>query len=154
KRLENVPIFIPVANGGMGTVVRAGTLMGSMSAKMHRYYLRKALEVKLKRSMAAGESTHHIVPIESIREGADKCRQLFAKFKLDIDKEYNGVFLPATKNSPNPRGSIVHATLDNPTYYKKVAKSLNEAKTQADALERLRKIRKTLLDGTFYDAVL
>ncbi|MBK9263146.1 MAG: AHH domain-containing protein [Polyangiaceae bacterium] len=117
--------------------------------------MKKALEnsvFKFKRK--AGESTHHIVPIESNVEGAERCRKLLDKLKLNIDEEYNGVFLPMYKNSPNPGGAIVHATLDNPVYYKKVLDSLRKATSQADAIRRLRRIRETLLDGTFYHANL
>ena len=152
-RLGNIPIFLPIANGGGGAFIRVGTLVGSVSAKAHRYRLRKALEEKLGRVMATGESTHHIVALD--HELAIKSREILAKFGIDIDDAVNGVFLPAFKKSPNPKGSIVHATLANKkVYYEKVEKALKQAKTPAQAVEQLRKIRKALLDGTFYDAVL
>jgi len=88
-------------------------------------------------------------------ELAAESRKKLAQFSIDIDDVANGVFLPAFKKSPNPKGSIVHATLANKRlYYEKVEEALDKAKTPAQAIEQLRKIRKALLDGTFYDAVL
>jgi hypothetical protein len=155
KRLENIPIFIPAATAGGGAFIRAGEIIGSISAKAHRYRLTKALENSVfKFKKLLGEAAHHIVPLESQRKGAQRCRDLFAKFKLDIDAEYNGVFLPLYKKSPNPSGAIVHATLDNEIYYTKVARALEDAKSQADAIQILHRIRETLRNGTFYDAFL
>ncbi len=115
--------------------------------------MRTALEFKLKRAMAAGESTHHIVALE--HKWAAGARKKLADFDIHIDDVANGVFLPAFLKSPNPKGSIVHATLaNNKLYYVIVENALEKAKTPAQALEQLRKIRKALLDGTFYNAVL
>lgn len=151
KRLENIPIFIPGAAGGVGAFMRAGKIVTSVSAKVHRYRLRKALEKALGRKRASGESTHHIVALED--DDAEVARGVLKRFNIDIDDAVNGVFLPASKKSPNPMGSIVHATLRNGKYYKKVNIYLKEAKTKADVIKRLKKIRETLLDGTFYDAI-
>ncbi len=152
-RLGEIKIFLPIATNGGGAFIRVSSLLGSVSAKAHRYRLRIALEAKLKRAMAAGESTHHIVAIE--HELAAESRRILAKFGIGIDDAINGVFLPAFLKSPNPKGSIVHATLANKErYYKIVEKELKKAKTPAEAIEQLRKLRKTLLDGTFYNAVL
>ncbi len=151
KRLENVPIFIPVANGGLGTVVRAGTLMGSVTAKMHRYYLEKALKAAkgpLQRLRQPGQSLHHIVAHSDGR--AKVARDILAKFKIDIDEAWNGLFLPATKNSPNPTGSVVHSVLHTHDYYFKITRYLRNAKTQQDAIRRLTRIRETLENGTFF----
>jgi hypothetical protein len=151
-RLGEIPIFLPIAAGGGGAFIRIGKLIGSASARAHRYALRAALEAKLGRAMATGESTHHIVALE--HELAALSRKKLAKFGIHIDDAINGVFLPAFLKSPNHKGSIVHATLANKKlYYEKVEKALDKATTKAEIIEQLRKIRKALLDGSFYDAV-
>lgn len=150
KRLENLPIFIPVANGGLGTVVRAGMLLGSPSAKMHRYYLEKALKAAkgpLQRIRQAGQSLHHIVAHSDGR--AAKAREILAKFKIDIDEAWNGVFLPATKNSPNPTGAAVHSVVHTTEYYFKVERRLEKAKSRKKVIQELLKIRDELENGTF-----
>ncbi|HRI72003.1 MAG TPA: AHH domain-containing protein [Polyangium sp.] len=103
---------------------------------------------------APGESTHHIVAHSSEVDGAELCRELFARFKLKMNGEYNGAFLPMNKNAPNPNGALVHATLDNKVYYAKLAKALGDAKTQAEAIQKLHRIREALRKGTFYHADL
>jgi hypothetical protein len=156
SRLENIPIFIPGAIGGAGGMVRIGKVVNASKkalSKAHVRALEKALELA-GWEKKAGESTHHIVAHSSEVEGAEKCRELFANFKLDINKEYNGVFLPWTKNSPNPAGALVHQTLDNPVYYRTLARALGKAKTQKQAINMLKRVRETLLDGTFYHANL
>ncbi len=134
----------------MGTVVRAGTLMGSMSAKMHRYYLEKALRLApgpLQRIRQAGQSLHHIVAHGDGR--AKVARDILAKFKIDIDEAWNGVFLPATKNSLNPKGSVVHSMVHTDEYYFTVERLLKKAKSRKEVTQMLLKIREALENGTF-----
>ncbi|HRI70537.1 MAG TPA: AHH domain-containing protein, partial [Polyangium sp.] len=148
KRLENVPIFIPVANGGMGTVVRAGTFMGSVSAKMHRYYLENALKKPpFNVFRKAGQALHHIVAHGDHR--AAGARKKLASLKIDIDEAWNGVFLPATPKSPNPTGAIVHSMLHTDEYYFTVERLLQKAKSRKEGIQVLRKIRESLENGTF-----
>ncbi|HRI71094.1 MAG TPA: AHH domain-containing protein [Polyangium sp.] len=93
------------------------------------------------------DETHHIVA-----HGAEKAkgaRDILAKFGIDIDNPANGVYLPATKNSPNPNGSIVHSVLHTDKYYEKVELLLDNAKTQKDAIQTLQKIQRMLENGTF-----
>ncbi|MBK9262150.1 MAG: AHH domain-containing protein [Polyangiaceae bacterium] len=85
---------------------------------------------------------------------AKKARKLLEEFGIDIDHPANGVFLPATKGSPNPNGSIVHKILgNNKEYYRKVENYLGKSTSHADALQRLRRIGETLKDGTFFHAI-
>jgi hypothetical protein len=154
KRLEDIPIFIPGAVSGPGGMVRIGKVINASKkalSKINARALEKALEAAgfVKK---AGESTHHMVAHSSIVEGAERCRELFATFKLEMNAEYNGAFLPWTTKSPNPNGALVHQLLDNPDYYRKLAELLGKAKSQSDAIHRLKRIRETLLNGTFYHA--
>ena len=55
----------------------------------------------------AGESLHHMIAHGDDR--ADFARGILEKFKINVDDAWNGVFLPATSKSPNPKGSIVHS---------------------------------------------
>ena len=157
KRLENLPIFIPGAAGGVGFVMKAGRAAKSMS-QYNAKILETAmfLEAKiLKKDLVklATDQTHHIVA--QAAEKAKFARAKLAEFGININHPANGVFLPATLTSPNPKGSIVHAILsNNNAYYKKVEKLLGDCKSQAEALQVLRRIGETLEDGTFFHANL
>jgi hypothetical protein len=59
----------------------------------------------------------------------------------------NGVFLPATRKSPNSTGAAVHSTLHTKEYYKIVNQMLEKAKSKADAEGILRRIHHSLLAG-------
>jgi hypothetical protein len=48
---------------------------------------------------------------------------------------------------------MVHSKLHTNEYYRKVNKYLGEAISHADAVKRLKRIRETLLDGTFHNAI-
>jgi hypothetical protein len=97
----------------------------------------------------ATDETHHIVASGSKR--AKGAREILETWGIDIDDPANGVFLPANLASPNPKGSIVHKTLgNNIKYYKKVEEYLDLATSQADAIQRLRRIGETLENGTFW----
>ena len=129
--------------------------MGSMSAKMHRYYLEKALRLAkgpLQRLRQPGQALHHIVAHGDGR--AKVARDILAKFKIDIDEAYNGVFLPATKNSPNPTGSVVHSVVHTDAYYFKVEDFLGRAKSRKQVIQNLQRIRETLENGTIVNAHL
>lgn len=103
----------------------------------------------------ATDETHHIVPHGSTRRDAQKCREILAKFDIDIDHPANGVFLPANKSSPNPNGAIVHKILGtNDMYYGKMLDFLEKYTSQADAIRRLRRVGETLKNGTFFNAPL
>jgi hypothetical protein len=153
KRLENIPIFIPAATGGLGGVVRVGKVVSSISARMHRYYLEKAMKLPpFNRFRQSGESLHHMVAHGDDR--AKRARDILDKFKIHIDEGWNGVYLPATKNSPNPNGSVVHSMVHSDKYYAKVENFLNQATSRKDAIRRLQRIRETLENGTFFDVHL
>ena len=155
KRLENLPIFIPGAVNGMGAYIKAGQAIKSISqynARMletamfaEAFVLKKAL------TKLATDQTHHIVA--QAAEKAKGARDILAKFGININHPANGVFLPGTKLAPNPRGAIVHAILaNNLIYYKKVEIALQACKSQAEVLQVLRRLGKTLEDGTFFHA--
>jgi hypothetical protein len=150
-RLGEIPIFLPVGMSG-GGIVKAGTLLKNIAGRAHRRALEKALAalpVPILRE--AGKSLHHIVAWDDRR--AKGARELLDKFKINIDEAINGVFLPATLKSPNPKGAMVHSTLHTDDYYLTVERYLQKAKSRDDAIRRLTKIRETLLDGTFHHAI-
>ncbi len=101
----------------------------------------------------ATDQTHHIVA--QAAEKAAVARAKLAEFGININHPANGVFLPGTLKSPNPKGSIVHAILsNNKAYYKTVEKALDGCKSKAEVLDVLRQLGKTLEDGTFFHANL
>lgn len=150
-RLGEIPIFLPVGVGP-GGFMPIGKLIGGMSARAHRYALEAAMKLPpFNMTRQAGQALHHIVGLAD--EEAELARRILKKFKVHIDEAYNGVYLPASTKSPNPMGSMVHSKLHTKEYYRKVNKFLGVAKSRQDVIERLERIRKTLLDGTFHDAI-
>ncbi len=150
KRLENVPIFIPAATGGVGTYVTVGQIIKAARTSASKKLADAMKTAGIKRP--DGTDAHHIVAIG--HRLAQESRDILAKFGVKLDQAENGVFLPSNLKSPNPKGAIVHATLANKyAYYDKVNSYLRKAQSQKELLTRLHQIRKTLLDGTFYDAI-
>lgn len=151
KRLENIPIFIPGAAGGLGGAIRVGEVIGSISARAHRKLLEDALKYAkdplVRRVRQAGESLHHIVAHTEAR--ADRARKILDKFKINVDEAWNGVFLPATLKSPNATGAAVHSVVHTTAYCDTVTTLLKAAKTRKDAIRILQEIRKALENGTF-----
>ena len=159
SRLKNIPIFIPGAAGGIGGAVRVGNLLKNLS----RYHARRLERAMFKEADDLGkplvklatDETHHIVPPGRNLPDAEACRNILAKFGVDVDHAANGVFLPANLSSPNPGGAIVHKILgNNKKYYEKVRESLEKATSQAELLRRLERIGETLKNGTFFHAPL
>jgi hypothetical protein len=156
-RVGDIPIFIPGAAGGAGGFMRAGNVLKVLS----RYHSRRLEKAMFAEAQATGKTltklatdqTHHIAA-----HGSDKAkgaRKILDKFGIDVDHPANGVFLPGSKGSPNPKGSIVHAILGNNTkYYETVEKFLEKSTSQADALRRLRKLGELLENGTFFNVHL
>ena len=155
KRLEDLPIFIPGAAGGVGFVMKAGRAAKSMA----RYNTRMLEEAMFEEARILGKAlkklasdeTHHIVA--QAAKKAQGARDILAKFGININHPANGVFLPGSKLALNPNGAIVHAILANNTkYYERVEEALGRAKSTDDALRILRRIGETLADGTFFHA--
>ena len=156
-RLGDIPIFIPGAANGLGGFMRARHVLKALS-RFHSRRLEAAMfeEAKLLKKpleKLATDETHHIVAHGS--EKAKRAREILEKFGIDIDNPANGVFLPGSKSAPNPKGSIVHATLANKkAYYDTVQAFLEKATSQADAIRRLRKLGELLENGTFFNVTL
>lgn len=148
KRLENIPIFIPGAAGGMGAATTVAIVL-----KVVRQSPARILHLAMKAAgmeRAAGTATHHMVAHG--HEWAKPARKILAQFGVTINEAVNGVYLPQFLKSPNPNGAIVHATLaNNAKYYEKVNKFLEGAASKADLIKRLERIRETLLNGKFFD---
>ena len=68
------------------------------------------------------------------------------KFKIGINHEANGVFLPTTKGVTN---STYHPSMHTDIYYGKVERMLNRATSREEAIAILKEIAKALTDGTF-----
>jgi hypothetical protein len=159
SRLKNIPIFIPGAAGGAGGFMRVGNVLKALS-KYHSRRLEAAMKAEAELMgkpfvKLATDETHHIVAHTSNRPFAIECRRILEKFGIDVDHAANGVFLPATKSSPNPKGSIVHKILGtNDAYYRKMHEYLEDATSAADVLQRLRRIGEALEKGTFFNAPL
>ena len=92
-----------------------------------------------------GAAAHHIVAGNAKR--AADARDVLRRFGIGINDAVNGVFLPATRTSPNPTGAAVHSTLHTKRYYETVDKMLRPAKTRAEVEAILREIGRILLTG-------
>lgn len=150
SRLENIPIFLPLANGGAGAVITIGKVINAARRGSSTKLANALIAANIKRP--AGTDAHHIVALG--HKLAIRSREILAKFGVKLDEAVNGVFLPSNLKSPNPNGAIVHATLGNKRlYYEKVEAFLEQAKSKNDLIKRLAKIRETLENGTFYDAI-
>lgn len=146
SRIGNIPVFIPGAIGG-GAFMKASTLAKVVRKAWSSERLGKAL-IKAGKVRLDGHEAHHIVAGGS--ELAEKARKVLVKFGIKLDDAVNGVFLPATKASPNPLGSQVHRPLSSmKAYYEKVNDALKDVKTKKDVIAELENIAKQLTDGTF-----
>jgi hypothetical protein len=132
-------------------VQRAGTTTAALAARSavarscgSPRALARALE-KAGHTRPKGAAVHHIVAANA--KNAKPARKLLRKFGIGLDDAVNGVFLPATRKSPNSTGAAVHSTLHTKEYYKIVNQMLEKAKSKADAEGILRRIHHSLLAG-------
>lgn len=95
-----------------------------------------------------GHRGHHIAPENDGRfPECDDIRDILKNFNLDIQQEYNGVWLRDTAKVPGPEA--VHATLHTRAYYRKVLTALQKATNAEQAKDILRTIKADLLTNTF-----
>jgi hypothetical protein len=145
-RLRNIPVFIPGAAGGLGGFVRVAKAAHTATVWSSKR-LAKAL-IRAGKVRPDGADAHHIVA--GGHEWAEPARKVLAKVGIKLDEAVNGVFLPATKNSPNPLGSQVHRPLSNiEAYYKKVNSALEGLTTRKAVEAKLQEIAQQLTNGTF-----
>lgn len=135
-----------VSAGSKGTVAGTSTAAASTSARASAQALARALEAA-GHSRPPGAAAHHIVAGNA--RLADPARKILRKLGIGINEASNGVFLPATRTSPNPTGAAVHSTLHTRVYYRQVNRRLGSATTRAQAERILAEIRQILLDGGF-----
>jgi hypothetical protein len=95
----------------------------------------------------AETAAHHIVAHGA--RGAASSRAVLRRFGVDINDADNGVFLPGNKNSANPGGAAVHASLHSGDYYQAVDDVLAGAQSRQDVTDGLGYIRGQLLGGSF-----
>ena len=127
--------------------MKASTLANVVRKAWSSERLGRAL-VKAGKVRLEGHEAHHIVA--GGHEWAEPAREVLAKFGIKLDNAVNGVFLPATKASPNPVGSQVHRPLSNmKAYYENVNNALKDLKTKKDVIAALEKIAQQLTNGTF-----
>jgi hypothetical protein len=106
--------------------------------------LARALK-KVGYSRPKGSAVHHIVARNA--RDAEPARKVLRRLGIGMDDAANGVFLPATRRSPNPTGATVHSTMHTKDYYKAVNDLLDTAKDKAHAEVLLEQIRESLLAG-------
>lgn len=84
-----------------------------------------------------GVAAHHIVA--GTHRWAARSRQILARWGIDINDAVNGVFLP----------SIVHKSIHNAEYFRRVEALLESAATRDGAIFTLRWIADEILAGRF-----
>ncbi|MBK9262630.1 MAG: AHH domain-containing protein [Polyangiaceae bacterium] len=144
-RLRHIPVFIPGAAGGLGGFVRVAK--ATHTATLWSAWRLAANMKRAKILRPPGWATHHIVAHGDKR--AIAAQKILAKFKIDLDEAVNGVFLPATKKTPNPTGATVHSTLHTNAYFEAVTKELEGLTTKKEVIAKLREIADQLTKGTF-----
>ena len=72
---------------------------------------------------------------------------MLKKFGIGINEAVNGVFLPATRKSPNPAGAVVHSTLHTKRYFEHVNESLGRLGSRSEVEAVLADLQKRLLAG-------
>jgi len=102
---------------------------------------------------ASGSRAGDVAALNIVMRGAKdrwstRARGILRDFDIDIDQADNGVWLPKDNNSPNPRGSAVHASLHTFPYRQWVLESLSAAGSRDHAISILQGLRERLLKGT------
>ncbi len=149
---EGVPTLRPTrpprsSSTGAQVVARAPTAKSAASVtRASRRALARAL-IAAGHMRPRGAAAHHIVAVRA--PAAARARDKLKQLGIGINEAVNGVFLPATRKSPNPTGAAVHTTLHTNKYYQTVNSMLTRATTRAEAEEALRAIAQTLLAGGF-----
>ncbi|GAB4568541.1 MAG: hypothetical protein Tsb0020_22070 [Haliangiales bacterium] len=149
---EGVPTLRPTrppssSSAGAQVVARAPTAKSAASVtRASRRALARAL-IAAGHMRPRGAAAHHIVAVRA--PAAARARDKLKQLGIGINEAVNGVFLPATRKSPNPTRAAVHATLHTNKYYQTVNSMLTRATTRAEAEEALRAIAQTLLAGGF-----
>ncbi|MEM9490683.1 MAG: AHH domain-containing protein [Myxococcota bacterium] len=92
-----------------------------------------------------GAAAHHIVAVKARR--AEPARRVLQRLGIGINDAVNGVFLPATRASPNPTGAAIHSTLHTKRYYDVVNIRLRASRTRAEAEKILHSLGQRLLAG-------
>jgi A nuclease family of the HNH/ENDO VII superfamily with conserved AHH len=96
-----------------------------------------------------GYEAHHIVAGNSKYEAADEGRKILRNFGIRINDPENGVWLPASKKSPNPDGLAVHRPLHSYEYMDAVTEALKMATTKQQAIDILQSIGRALQSGGY-----
>ncbi|MGV3724999.1 MAG: AHH domain-containing protein, partial [Actinomycetota bacterium] len=92
---------------------------------------------------------HHIIPSN---EGPQELRTLLQRLELDINGDFNGVWLPTGKNAPNPTGVMRHDYLTgNQEYFARLRTILLKEPPlkKEQVIEKLRAIAEYLNRGEF-----
>ncbi len=137
----------PPGSSGAGAHVtaRATTARSASSlTKASRRALGRAL-VAAGHTRPKGAAAHHIVAGDASL--AQPARDVLKKFGIGINEAVNGVFLPATRKSPNPTGAAVHSTLHTKRYFEHVNESLGRLGSRAEVEAVLADLQKRLLAG-------
>lgn len=133
-------------SGSRSAAVGTASASAARSVKASPRVLARALE-DAGQSRPLGAAAHHIVAGNA--RLAAPAREVLQKFGIGINDAKNGVFLPATKASPNPTGAAVHSTLHTGSYYANVNVRLMRAKTRIEVENSLEEIGQILLQGGF-----
>jgi RHS repeat-associated protein len=130
---------VPEVNSKVSSVVPKG---GAKKASSKT--LGKALE-KDGYVRPPDSAAHHIVAGDS--KMAAFARLKLKSFGIDINDPVNGVFLPASRTSPNLSGAAVHSTLHTRKYYQAVNDAIGQATSKQELIEILNSLRTSLLKG-------
>jgi hypothetical protein len=140
--VNTIAAVLPNASGAIILARGVAGLLGKVRASSKA--LGRAMEAAgVLRPVAS--AAHHIVA--GTAPAAERARAVLERFGIGINDAVNGVFLPATRASPNAAGAAVHSMLHTDEYYQTVNQMLLGATTRAEAEAVLDAIRQALLSG-------
>ncbi len=93
-----------------------------------------------------GTDAHHIVAANA--EAAKDARLVLRRFGVDIDDAANGVFLRSNANVASSAPGSLHSTVHTSGYYNYVNRALTSARSRADVVAVLGRLRQMLSAGT------
>ncbi len=145
--------FVVAMAAGAGSTVGSGAPPGGGGGAASSACAPAPSSKRLAASMEAagvkrppGTDAHHIVAANA--ELAKDARLVLRRFGVDIDDAANGVFLPSNANIVSPAPGSLHSTVHTNSYYNYVNRALMSARSRADVMAILDRLRQMLLAGT------
>ncbi len=101
------------------------------------------------KAIPKGSEAHHIVPSNKAGAAANKCRDIFKKFNIDINDPHNCAPLPKSKEIAKLTKTMQHSgpvkSLHGEKIMQELSEQLSRATSRSDVFEILAEFRKAML---------